>query len=200
MQSSILVAAQVSSLFPSSHALNVPVKTRRPRLNDSLQSSSDSEHAIYAEIYNIDITGSILLRVIHDGHILELISLSTDAPPLRFIFADPVIPNPTVMGNPNQEIHIIAVTTAGSLFRIVVPVPDAAPLWQSTTIPSISIREYLVNKWRADWSAVLVHVQSTYWVTLASADGAILRLDAEQVGQDDEDGMHHLSYKFSKAD
>ncbi|KAI0092550.1 nucleoporin Nup120/160-domain-containing protein [Irpex rosettiformis] len=199
METSVLVAAQISSLFPSTHALNVGVKTRRPHNNDNLQSSSDSEQAIYSEIFNSDFTGSILLRVIHDGHILELISLSTDAPPLRFIFPDPVIPNPAVMVGPDQELHVIAVTTTGSLFRIVVPVPDVAPLWQSSIIPSISIREYLVNKWKADSKRILSHVQSIYSVTLANADGSVLRLDAEQLGQDDDDDQwsEHLLYRGS---
>lgn len=192
MEQSVLVAAQVSSLFPSTHALSVVVQTTRSRLNATPQSSSDSEHAIYAEIFNTDVTGTILLRVIHEGHILELISLSTNAPPIRFIFSDPVIPNPAVMVNLDQDIHIIAVTSSGSLFRIVLPIPDSAPLWQATSLSYISIREYLINKWKPDTRGILAHVQSVYSVVLASADGSILRLEIEQLSQDGQDGASRL--------
>ncbi|KAI0698869.1 nucleoporin Nup120/160-domain-containing protein [Cytidiella melzeri] len=186
MEPNILVAAQISSLFPYAHTLSLVVNTKRTDV--PLPPASDSEHAIYAETFNSEATGTILLRVIHDGQILELVSLSTDAPPLRFIFPAAILPNPAVMMSLDQQLHVIALTAIGSLFRVVVPIPDTAPLWQAAVIPYISIREYTVGKLKADTTGVIAHVQSIHSVALANADGSIVRLEAEQLGQGDEDG------------
>ena len=95
MASHALVATQISSLFPSAHALSLIVQTRRTDI--PLPDESDSEHASHSNIFYAPSTGTILLRVIHGGHIVELISLSSDSPPLRFVYPSPVLPHPSLL-------------------------------------------------------------------------------------------------------
>lgn len=159
------------------------------RTDAPLPHASDSEHATYSEVFYTEATGTVLLRVIHEGQILELISLSTDAPPIRFIFPASILPNPALVWNDAQELHILAMTSIGSLFRIIVPTSEGTPLWQAATLPYIAIREYVVSKAKSDPSRIFAHVHGLYSVALALHDGSLLRLEVEQLGQDGEDGM-----------
>ncbi|KAI0347005.1 hypothetical protein BDW22DRAFT_1367225 [Trametopsis cervina] len=197
MDSSVLVAAQISSLFPNTQSLNFVINTQRTDV--PLPPPADSEHATYAEIFYTEETGAILSRVIHEGQILELVSLSTDAAPLRFVFPAAILPNPAVMWSSDHELHILAVTAIGSLFRIVLPIPETAPLWQAASLAHIFTREYSINKMKADTSGLLVHVQGIYSVALADEEGSILRLEVEHLGRgvEDDQWSEHALYSGS---
>ena len=194
MESTALVAAQISSLYPCSQAISVVVNTHR--IDVPLPPASDSEHATYSELFYTEITGTILLRVIRDGQIIELISLSTDAPPIRFIYPAPVLPNPSIVWNPAQELHILAVTTIGSLFRITVPISDGAHLWHTASMLTLSTREYVINKAKSDPAKAIVHVQGLYSVAVAYPEGSLLRLELEQLGEGNENGAHIFATSF----
>lgn len=185
MDSHVLVAAQISSLFPSTSSITVVVNTRRA--DAPLPPTSDSEHAVFAEIFHHELTGDILWRVIHDGQVLELVSLSTDAPPIRFIFPAVLLPSPSIVWS-HQGLHILAITSIGSLFRVVVPISDGTPLWQATSLGNIRPREYIIQRLKGGSDPALVHVQGLHCVVAGLQDGSVLRLETEDFGEDGENG------------
>jgi nuclear pore complex protein Nup160 len=110
----LLVAAHLTSLFPSSQLTAIPIPTSRP--NAPLPpapgaSGPPAEHAIYSTALQTPTAGTIILRVLHQGLILELLSLSTDITPIRFVFPSPVTPSPAIFLWQGAEIHVIAVTS-----------------------------------------------------------------------------------------
>ena len=181
MDSHVLVATQISSLFPPTSSLTFVVNTKRTDV--PLSPSSDSEHASFAEAFYHELAGSILFRAIHDGQVLELISLSTDTPPLRFIFPSAVLPSPSVMWN-SQSLHVLAVTAFGSLFRLVVPLSESGQLWQATPLSAIRTSEYNISKLKRDFSLAVTHVQGLHCVALGLQDGSVLRLETDGVADE----------------
>ncbi|EKM59586.1 uncharacterized protein PHACADRAFT_87488 [Phanerochaete carnosa HHB-10118-sp] len=200
MDSQLLVAAQVSSLFPPTSCTNFAVNTKRPDV--PLTPPSDSEHATFAEIFYHEVTGSILFRAIHDAQVLELTSLSTDAPPLRLVFPSAVLPSPSLMFSP-QSLHVLAVTTFGSLFRLVIPFSEGGPLWQTTPHSAIRTSEYSIAKLKGDFSSAVAHAQDLRCVVLGLQDGCVLRLETDDIASEDwqngkyirqwEETLHHHS-------
>lgn len=184
MTTSILVSTQISSLFPSTQAVSLVIQTKRTDI--PLPSPSDSEHATYSEVFHNAATGTILLRVIHDRQVVELISLSTDIQPIRFIFPTAILPNPSLVWD-GDNLHLIAVTRAGSLFRVILPIYEGAPLWQVATLGDIIIREQIVARLQSNVEPTVVHVQGVYCVVAALSDGSLLRLEADK-GMDDLEG------------
>ncbi|KAJ3536697.1 hypothetical protein NM688_g6802 [Phlebia brevispora] len=185
--SNILVSAQISSLFPSTHAIPLVIQTKRADL--PLPSPSDSEHATFSEVFYTTATGTILLRVLHDGQIVELISLSTDVQPIRFIYPATILSNPSLFWD-SECLHLIAVTTVGSLFRVVIPIYEGAPLWQVSSLGDIVIREHTVTRAKGSVVPTLIHVQGIYCVVAGLSDGSLLRLEADKAMDDSEDEWH----------
>lgn len=190
MSAGLLVATQLSSLFPSSQVTSVPLQTSRrdtPLPFDPTESDPPTEHAIISTVLHHPITGTILLRVIHAGLILELISLSTDVPPIRFVFPAPILSCPAIFIWKSHEIHVLAVTTLGSLYRLVLP-GSKGKLWHDP-VSKNWCREHLIQNIRETVEAV-VHVQGTHTVAIGMRNGAMLRLETEQLGDDHDDGEH----------
>lgn len=185
MDSHVLVAAQISSLFPPTSATTVVVNTKQKDV--PLLPNSESEHASFADIFYHELSGTILLRVIHDGQVLELVSLSTDAPAIRFIFPATILPNPAILWGPSG-LHVIAVTSIGSVYRLIIPLSDGMPLWQATPLSAIRIREYEIRGPRGNLDTALAHVQGLYCVAVGFEDGSLLRLDADDVGEESQGG------------
>lgn len=184
MTTSILVSTQISSLFPSTQAVSLVIQTKRTDI--PLPPPSDSEHATYSEVFHNSATGTILLRVLHDGQVVELISLSTDIQPIRFIYPTAILPHPSLFWD-GDNLHLIAVTQAGSLFRVILPVYEGAPLWQISTLGDIIIREQIVARLQGNVEPSVVHVQGVYCIVVALSDGSLLRLEADK-GMDDLEG------------
>ncbi|KAK7061352.1 nucleoporin Nup120/160-domain-containing protein [Favolaschia claudopus] len=187
MDNGLIVAAQLSSLFPSVQATSVPIQTTRhttslPPVPDA--SDPSTEHASYSSVLHTPDTGTILLRVLHSGLILELVSLSTAVHPVRFVFPALVLPSPAVFLY-ETELHIVAVTNAGSLYRVVIPLDGGLDLWQHQT-PHIWTREYHIMNF-SGINKGLVHVQGTHCVVLSLPNGAILRLETEFLASDSSD-------------
>lgn len=144
------------------------------------------EHALFAELFTAPAAGSLLLRVVHAGHILELLSLSTHVAPLRFVFPAPILGAPAILAWVPAELHVIAITAAASLFRLVIPIGTSRRLWKDDTA-NIWIREYLI-KTPASELVGPVHVHSTHCVAIGLAHGSLLRVELDSLGSGDQQG------------
>ncbi|KAG1739842.1 nucleoporin Nup120/160-domain-containing protein [Suillus paluster] len=186
----ILVAAQLSTLYPSSNAVSLVLQTERRNLPlppPNTDTDSSSEHASYSSIFHTPHTGTILLRVIHGGLILELVSLSTDVPPIRFVFPSAVLPAPAIFAWGEKELHILAVTSSGSLFRLVLPTVNSTRLWHDP-LPKQWSREYLIKNVSESFYGV-VQVQGLLCVAIGLTNGSLIRIEAEHIG---DDNFHDL--------
>lgn len=168
-----LVAAHASSITANDLQAFTLESERAEPLNH-VDSDFLPEHATETSVL-CDPQAHILLRVIQDRRTIELISLSSEISPIRFIFPAPVLPSPAVVYD-NDEVHVIACTTAGSVFRLVFPLPD---LWNT---------QYMAKDWREEYhlrhptSNLLgpVHVKEAGCLFIALKDGNILQLDASR--------------------
>jgi hypothetical protein len=189
--SKILVAAQLSTLYPSSNAVSHVLQTERRNLPlppPHTDTDSSSEQASYSSTFHSLHTGTILLRVIHGGLILELVSLSTDVPPIRFVFPSAVLPAPAIFAWGDREIHLLAVTSSGSLFRLVLPTGNPTRLWHDS-LPKQWSREYLIKNASEQFSGV-VQVQGLLCVAIGLTNGSLIRIEAEHIGDDSFHGMY----------
>jgi nuclear pore complex protein Nup160 len=190
MDGGLLVSTQLSSLFPYSQAVTIPVHTLRqdtplpPPLNES---GLLAEHASFSALLHTPTTGVILLRALHGGLILELVPLSIGHHPIRFVFPAAILPSPAVFLWRLNEIHLIAVTTTGSLYRLVLPIGRVHQLWQDQ-VSGNWCREYLI-KCIPESVEGLVQVQGTHSVSIGLSNGSLLRLEAETLGDDNHNGV-----------
>ncbi|KAH7888083.1 nucleoporin Nup120/160-domain-containing protein [Phlebopus sp. FC_14] len=186
----ILVATQLSSLFSSSSAPSVVLQTSRPDVAVSAPLTDGDlhpEHASFAFISHSQHTGSILLRVIHGGLIVELISLSTQVPPIRLVFPVPILPAPAVFECGAKELHLLAVTVTGSLYRLVLPIGNLAIMWHDQ-VGRNWCREYTIKN-ATQISGAVVHVQDIQCVAIGLPNGSLLRIEAERIGDDNWDDL-----------
>ena len=182
MDVGFLVATQLSSLFPS-HSTSILLQTTRqgvPLPPGPKESDPPPEHAAHSSVLHTPITGTILLRVLHGSLIIELMSLSTEVPPIRFIFPAVILPSPAMFLWASTELHIMAVTQTGSLYRLVIPVDNGHDLWLNRS-DNIWPREYLIKN-IGDTIEGVVHVQGTDCVAIGLPNGSLLRLETEYVG------------------
>ena len=187
-----LVATHLSSVFPSS---NIPthaiVTTRRDLPLATAQSDIPDNHASYSSLFNSIITGGILIRVIQGGLAIELISLTTAVSPIRFVFPAAVLPSPSLCICQNQ-LHLLVVTSVGSLYRIIFPSNETGQLWN----------EPFRHDWCKEWqikklSGVepkLVHVQDSHTVAVALSSGGFLKLESNFDDDQAHDGRMSPSY------
>lgn len=188
MNGGLLVATQLSSIYPSAQVTSVPLPTSRrntPLAPVPAESDPPAEHALFSTVLHTPTTGTILLRVIHSGLILELISLSTNVPPIRFVFPAAVLSSPAIFLWESYEIHILAVTSVGSLYRLVLP-GSTGKLWHDQVAKNWC-REHLIQNIHGDIQGV-VHVQGPHTVAIGLTSGAILRLETDYLGDDNKDG------------
>ncbi|KAL0949809.1 hypothetical protein HGRIS_009844 [Hohenbuehelia grisea] len=203
MNQSLLVAVQLSSLSPSSLATSIPLQTSRQKAPlPAVPKDSDpiSEHASYSSVLDAHETGTILLRVLHGGLIIELMSLTSDVAPIRFVFPAPVLPHPAVFAWHN-ELHVLAMTSAGSLYRVVVPIENSIDLWRNHS-DQHWYHEHIVSS-LPDGVEGVVHVQGIHTTVVGLANGSILRLECESLGHDGienawtETTLQHASFLSS---
>lgn len=183
MDVGFLVATQLSSLFPYP-ATSIPLQTARqgiPLPPGPHESDPPAEHATHSSVLHSPATGTVLLRVLHGGLIIELISLSTDVLPIRFIFPAAVLPSPAIFLWETTELHVLAVTDAGSLYRLVIPVGSGRELWRNQTA-NIWPREYLLKN-ISDTEGSLVHAHGTHCVAIGLSNGSLLRLENDYIGE-----------------
>jgi nuclear pore complex protein Nup160 len=179
----VLISTHLADVYSPLQTAAITISTSKPHVPFPPQASDDEpppEHAQYASFFHSVQTGVILLRLIHNGLIVELVSLSTETPPIRFVFPYTVLPNPAVVLWETRELHILAVTASGSLFRIVLPLHTPQQLWSSHMVNNWC-REYHLKYVKEDLQA-LVQVQGAHSVALALTNGSLIRLDAENIG------------------
>jgi nuclear pore complex protein Nup160 len=189
MDNGILVAAQLSSLFPLSQVKTFIVQTsNRNAPLPSLPPETDVliEHASLSCSLHTPITGTIVLRVLHGGLLLELISLSTPLSPIRFAFPAVIVSSPAIFLWSSHEIHILVVTDAGSLFRLVLPFGKDRQPWHEQ-IGGNWCREYIIKNITGHVNGV-VQVQGTHCVAVGLPNGSLLRIETEVLGNDNKPG------------
>lgn len=188
MDGSLLISTHLSSLFPQSRALSIYVETQRvdAPLSSIEKESDPAEHALYSSVLHTPSTGTVLLRVLHGGFIVEIVSLSTQNQPLRFIFPSPVLLSPAIFLWGNDEIHLITVTATGSVYRAVIPVGGSLELWRNRT-QSIWTSEYLVKNFGVSMEG-LVHIHGAHCVFIGQPSGSLMRLETEYTGSGRSDG------------
>ncbi|KAI9510623.1 nucleoporin Nup120/160-domain-containing protein [Russula earlei] len=179
----VLVSTHLSDVYSPLQIPAISISTSKPHVPFPPQASDvepPPEHALHSSLFHSVQTGVVLLRLIHNGLIIELVSLSTEAPPIRFVFPYTVLPSPAVVLWETRELHILAVTASGSLYRLVLPLQSPRRLW-STHMINNWCREYHL-KYVPEYLQALVQVQGTHTVALALTNGSLVRLDAETIG------------------
>ncbi|KDR83495.1 hypothetical protein GALMADRAFT_55353 [Galerina marginata CBS 339.88] len=204
MDSHFLVATHLSSINHTT-AFTVVVQTARQNAPLPVVHDDDlpTEHATCSSVLTTPTTGSILMRVIHGGLIVELVSLSTPIAPIRIVFPAVVLPTPSLFLWEGTEIHLILATDIGSLYRLIIPV-DGFKLWKDQA-ESIWPREYFIrNLPIGQIRGCSVHAQGTHCVAVSLPNGVLLRLEAESMGYDVHDEeewaetvFHHGSFLSS---
>ncbi|KDQ64994.1 hypothetical protein JAAARDRAFT_167821 [Jaapia argillacea MUCL 33604] len=201
MDGGLLVATQLSSLFSSSRETFRNIGTSRrniPLPPAPKDSDTPVEHASYSYVFRSKETGTILLRVLHDRLTLELVSLTTDIPPIRFVFPAILLGNPGIFLWQSEQLHILAVTTVGSLYRLVLPVLEGGQCWVDQ-LSGNWCREHHIRSVVGQCEG-LVQVQGAHCVAIALPNGDILRLETESMGDEENDDewtetpFHHGSF------
>ncbi|KIL68186.1 hypothetical protein M378DRAFT_72126 [Amanita muscaria Koide BX008] len=200
MDAGILASTHISSLSPTQptviHLQTVRNDTPLPAATQDTDQLP--EHAIYSSVLNSPNTGTLVLRVIHGGLIVELLSLSTDVPSLRLVFPAAVLSTPALFTWGANELFLLAVTCAGSFYRLVIPIGNGRRLWKEDS-GNIWTREYLV-KIPATELIGPVHVQGIHCAAIGLARGALLRIESEVLGHDGQQDewvetvFHHSSF------
>jgi hypothetical protein len=186
---SILVSTQLSSLFPSTNAPSIVLQSSRRNVATPTPTPAvdlHPEHASFASIVHSQHVGSILLRVLHGGLIVELISLSTQVPPIRFVFPVPILSAPAILAAAEQELHLLVATITGSLYRLVLPAANPNLLWHDQAAANWC-REYIIKS-VSDLSRGVVQVQGIHCITIGLKNGSLLRIESERIGDDTCDG------------
>ncbi|PFH52564.1 hypothetical protein AMATHDRAFT_74048 [Amanita thiersii Skay4041] len=186
MDPTVLLDVHLSSLHPSLPN-PIPVNTARHSTPLPIPSPDPDhlpEHATFTSFFNSSSTGTILLRMLHSGLIIELLSLSTDIPPLRFVFPALVLPAPVLFIWNSSQLHLLVVTSAGSLYRLVVPLSAGRQLWKGNT-DNVCIREYLI-KTAPEAFVGPVHAQGIDSIAIGLSSGALLRIETDLLGRDEQ--------------
>ncbi|KAG9317143.1 hypothetical protein JVU11DRAFT_1335, partial [Chiua virens] len=187
---SILVPTHISSFFPSTNAPSIVLQSARRHLATpppATDADLHPEHASFASIIQLQHVGSILLRVLHGGLIVELISLSTQAPPIRFVFPVPILSAPAILAAAEQELHLLVITITGSLYRLVLPAGNPHLLWHDQAAPNWC-REYIIKS-VADLSRGIVQVHGIHCIVIGLKNGSLLRIESERIGDDTCDDL-----------
>ncbi|EJD01293.1 uncharacterized protein FOMMEDRAFT_158427 [Fomitiporia mediterranea MF3/22] len=176
MDNFILPAVHLSSVFASSeHVPTHAVQTEQRDVPLAMgRSDMPDDHASISSLFHSAETGHVLIRVVQGGLAVELVSLSYDVAPIRFVFPAAAVPNPALTIF-NGRVYLIVVTVLGILFRINLPCSADGQLWHGP----------LSNKWCKEWQikklsgaeAKLVHVHDAHDIAISLSTGGYLRLE-----------------------
>lgn len=177
----------ISSVFPSSSHVTthvVPTERRDLPLATALADILD-DHASHSSIFSSPESDDVLIRLVHGNLAVELVSLSLNTPPVRFVFPALVAPNPalvTFSGN----LFLVVVTASGSLFKIHVPTLRDGQFWHKP-LSKNWCREWQIKKLGGQ-EPRLAHVHSPHDVSIALNSEGFLRLESHTSGLFDYDG------------
>ncbi|KZT26905.1 hypothetical protein NEOLEDRAFT_1111428 [Neolentinus lepideus HHB14362 ss-1] len=204
MDGAVLEATQLSSLSLASRLTYRYVDTTRrniPLPPSPEDKDAPIEHAIYSTVLHSSWTGPILLRVLNDRVSIELVSLTLDIPPIRFVFPATIASAPGIFLWEAETLHVIAVTKVGALFHLIIPAYDDELLWD-VDFQANWYREHHIHSAGGSIEG-LVHVHGPHTVVIALANGDLLRMEAdtraEESGEDhwSETIFHHGSFLSS---
>jgi nuclear pore complex protein Nup160 len=187
IEQGFLVSTPLSPLY-SHEPTSVPIRTSRqqvPLPPNPSDSDIHPEHATFSAVLTTSAHGTITLRLLHSGVIVELISLSYQVTPLRLVFPMAVLPSVGLFLVDSEALHVLAITTSGSLYRIIVSV-DGRNLWQNQSDVAWPQEYHIVNF--PEGGKPLVHVEGPHSVTVALPSASVLRLEASSTGNGDQDG------------
>lgn len=132
-----------------------------------------------------------MIRVLHGGIIVEIVSLSTPVPALRLVFPVAVLPAPSLFLSEDPELHLLSITETGSMVRVIIPI-DGLNLWEDQ-VANIWQREYFIRNLPVEHARqCFVHAHGLHCAAVSLPNGILLRLDAEVMGYDAHDGMPYL--------
>ncbi|KAG8681876.1 hypothetical protein FRC08_015344, partial [Ceratobasidium sp. 394] len=172
---SSVVYAHLSGLHAAIAPVDIPTQ-----YEDVERDESDGlvEHAEYATTMHAHDAGTVLLRVLDGGHMLELRALESGIRPARFAFSSRIALQPALVMLGIAELHVLVVTVNGSLFRLRFMLPN---LWISSQHEA---SEYHITSLDVPINGP-VHVPEVGVVFIGLNDGGVLRLTAK---------MHGLEY------
>ncbi|KAL1744628.1 nucleoporin Nup120/160-domain-containing protein [Schizophyllum fasciatum] len=179
MDDHFLVSASFSSLFSlEGPVIEIPTVrpadiTNEPERNSDLQ----SEHASLSLVNDKRIAGPIVLRVLNGGELIELATLNHNLLPLRFHFPSPVLPSPALFYPSVDELHVLSVTAAGSVYRIVISVHQDAHTNEFHWGDIRTVNEYPFGHSGGKLSGV-AHARDPSCVVIGMDNGSLLRLDS----------------------
>ncbi|KAF8574446.1 hypothetical protein K439DRAFT_1399027 [Ramaria rubella] len=178
MARSILASVHISSIYSTSQTYNVPIDTsRRDVPIAEVDQDVLLEHASFSSVFSSDSTGTIFLRVIHGGLVLEIIPVSIGRR-IRFSFPAPIIPSPAILLHQLSELRIFVVTESGSLFTLTFPLSEAENIAVFDVTPPTPTwcKEYLITS-PADELEGPVYIKDIDCILVALNKGRFLRLD-----------------------
>lgn len=169
---SSVVYAPLSGLSTNVPPLKIP-SHKKETVREELDGFA--EHAEYATTIHAHDAGTVLLRVLDGGYMLELMALESGIRPARFACPSRIALQPALMMLGIAELHVLVVTVNGSLFRLRFILPH---LWTST---QYAPKEYHITSVPAPIDGV-VHVPEVGVVFIGLKDGGVLRLTAKMNG------------------
>ncbi|KAG9102343.1 hypothetical protein FRC06_002102 [Ceratobasidium sp. 370] len=172
---SSVVYAHLSGLNAAVAPVDIPTQ-----YEDVERDESDClvEHAEYATTMHAHDAGTVLLRVLDGGYMLELRALESSIRSARFAFSSRIALQPALVMLGIAELHVLVVTVNGSLFRLRFMLPN---LWTSS---QHGASEYHITSLDVPINGP-VHVPEVGVVFIGLNDGGVLRLTAK---------MHGLEY------
>lgn len=187
IEEGFLVSAPLSPLY-SQQPTSISINTSRqqvPLPPNPSDSDIHPEHATFSTLLTTSTHGTIALRLLHGGLIAELASLSYKVPSIRFVFPAPILPGVGLFLVDSEILHVVLVTASASLYRLLVKL-DGRNLWKNTS-DIVWPREHRIINYPEN-EKLLVHVEGTHSVTIALPNASILRLEANLMKNDEQEG------------
>ncbi|KAH7343853.1 nucleoporin Nup120/160-domain-containing protein [Rhizoctonia solani] len=169
---SSVVYTHISGLSTNVVPVEIPSKEQHEGRDDL---DGFVEHAEYATTIHAHDAGTVLLRVLDGGHMLELMALESGMRAARFSFASRIALQPALMMLGIAELHVLVVTVNGSIFRLRFVLPH---LWTST---QYAPKEYRITSVSSPIDGI-VHIPEVGVVFIGLNDGSVLRLTARMSG------------------
>lgn len=188
----LAACTHLSSVFPSSGHVPthvVPTERRDLPLATALTDILD-DHASHSSLFTSPESDDVLIRIVQGTLAVELVSLSHNVLPVRFVFPALVVPNPalvTFAGN----LFLVVVTVSGSLYKIHVPIARDGQFWHEPFSKNWC-REWQIRKLGGQ-EPRLVHAHSPHDVAIALSSEGFLRLESHSTGPSDHDGMQRFT-------
>ncbi|WFD05444.1 hypothetical protein MVES1_000774 [Malassezia vespertilionis] len=156
-----------------------------------------ASHALHAATCALPVLGDeafVLARVLYQGTELELrIMCVDDVPPVSMSFQAPLLANVGVFEDPTTStIHVLCVSSVGFVYRLTIPI---AAIVRNHPLPSRWVQEQPVDILQADDApeATLVYAIDAGLLLVACADGTLVRLEQENMG----DGSYARTWRES---